>query len=145
MAFALRTMTVADHTAILELWRQTEGICIRAVDSVDATQRYLVRNPGMSFVAVEEGAIIGTIQSGHDGRRGYIQHLAVASSHRMQGVGRRLVNAALQALSRAGIAKSHLFVLKENRSAQSFWSKLGWELREDVHLFSLNRSSDTNA
>ena len=46
------------------------------------------------FVAVDGKMIVGTIMCGYDGHRGWIYSLAVAPSHRRQGVGFRLVSHA---------------------------------------------------
>lgn len=56
-------------------------------DSEDGIAVYLKRNPDTCFVAEDEDEIVGIILSGHDGRRGYIYHMAVKLSCRNQGVG----------------------------------------------------------
>ena len=64
---------------------------------IDITQ-YLERNPGMSFVALSSGKVVGVTLAGHDGRRGYIHHLAVHPDFRRQGLASRLVNRCIEAL-----------------------------------------------
>ncbi|WP_236995651.1 GNAT family N-acetyltransferase [Vreelandella populi] len=44
---------------------------------------------------------------GHDAHWGFIQHLAVAVSHRNMGIGSKLVTLCLDALKNEGIQKSH--------------------------------------
>ena len=80
--------------------------------------------------------------SGTDGRRGYLQHLAVAPSHRGRGVGRALAERAVEALRALGVAKYHLMVRQENAAARAFWEHLGWQERADVVLMS---HADPNA
>jgi ribosomal protein S18 acetylase RimI-like enzyme len=92
----------------------------------------------MSFIARNEDRIVGAILAGHDDRRGYIHHLAVDPVWRGKGVGTYLVSASIDALRREGIKKAHLFVFKENESAQKFWENLGWEIREDILIMSRN-------
>src|SRR5207247_6040820 len=104
---------------------------------------YLNRNPGLSFVAMNRDKFVGVLLAGHDGRRGYLQHMAVDKEYRNQGIGRQLVNTCLQALQAIGIEKCHLFVLKSNTSGADFWHHLGWALRDDVQMFSI--SSTPNA
>ena len=74
---AIRVMTPADYDAVSGLLRATEGVVLRAADSRAATARYLERNPGLSFVCCDAGGVVGCVFAGHDGRRGYLQHLAV--------------------------------------------------------------------
>ncbi|WP_234346857.1 GNAT family N-acetyltransferase [Halomonas sp. G11] len=58
--------------------------------------QYLLRNLGLRFVAEVEGQLIGTIMAGHDGKRGYVQHLSVADSHRRKGIATQLVSLCLK-------------------------------------------------
>jgi putative acetyltransferase len=124
-------MTLADHDEVIALWRATEGIGLTVSDEREAIGAYLTRNPGMSFVAVAGGRIVGAVLGGHDGRRGYLHHLAVTPTWRRRGIGRALVEAALKA---AGMLKCNLFLYAHNESGQTFWEKQGWAAREDLVL-----------
>lgn len=55
----IRVMSTADYDAVLELMQKTPGISLRDADSREATERYLERNPGMSFVAEVDGGWLG--------------------------------------------------------------------------------------
>ena len=136
----IRPMTMADYDAAMALWETTPGICIRDVDSRDAIARYLARNPGLSLVAVASGSVVGTVLCGHDGRRGFIHHLAVKEGHRRKGIGRALFDRCVEGLEREGILKTHLFVLNENEGAFAFWEKSGCRKRDDIATFTHNRS-----
>jgi N-acetylglutamate synthase len=141
----IRPMTIGDYEKVIGLLRQTPGVVVRDADSKEAIGRYLERNPGLSFVAVESCRIVGCIMSGHDGRRGYLQHLAVLEEFKRQGIGRVLVERCLTELEKAGILKSHIDVLANNDSAILFWEKLGWKRREDIHRYSFIRKGSQNA
>jgi ribosomal protein S18 acetylase RimI-like enzyme len=138
-------MTMADYDAVVALWKRTEGICLRAADSREAIGRYLQRNQDLSFVAVAAGTIVGAVLSGHDGRRGFVHHLAVDEAHRRRGVGKALFNQCVSALEREGIVKTHLFVLNENEEAFEFWEKAGCAQRRDIATFTHNRSDDPHS
>ncbi|HEY8330643.1 MAG TPA: GNAT family N-acetyltransferase, partial [Pseudomonas sp.] len=98
---------------------------------------YLARNPGLSLLAEEEGAIVGCLLAGHDGRRGYLQHLLVDPRCRQRGIATALIEAVLARLATQGIAKSHVFVLDAAPQALTFWrSRAGWSEREDIRVFS---------
>lgn len=125
-----------DYDEVMALWRHTEGLTLREADSREAIMHYLARNPGLSFIARDEGRLVGAVLSGTDGRRGYLQHLAVAPSHRRRGVGRTLAERAVGALRARGVAKCHLMVRQENAQARAFWERLGWQARADITLMS---------
>jgi N-acetylglutamate synthase len=145
MSVQLRGFKPSDHPAVLVLWRATPGIVVRDADGYEAVAAYLERNPGMSFVAVSDGAVVGAILCGTDGRRGYLQHLAVLPSHRGRGIGRRLAECAIAALAGAGIDKCHLMVVSGNQSATAFWRHLGWLPRTDIEVMSYTQSGVATA
>jgi len=145
MSYSLRPMTCADYDAVLALMQSTPGISIRDADSREATARYLARNPGLSFVAEDAQTLCGCLMSGHDGRRGYLQHLIVLPAYRRQGIAGALVERCLDELAALGIHKSHVDVLKTNALAAAYWAAQGWQLREDIDRYSVIRVGSVNA
>lgn len=141
----IRTMTIDDYDDVMALMKQTPGISLRDADSLAATERYLQRNPGLSFVAVASDAVVGCVMCGHDGRRGYLQHLLVLPAHRRAGIASALVERCLAGLASLGILKTHIDVLQGNVLAQQYWAGRGWKLRTDIHRYSFTRSGDANA
>ena len=125
-------MSITDYDEVMALWQRTEGMGLRPADERQHIARYLERNPGFSFVAWEGDRLVGAVLCGHDGRRGYLQHLAVDRAYRRQGIGRALVDRALAALRAVHINKCHLFVLKTNIQAVDFWENGGWFQRDDL-------------
>lgn len=138
-------LRIEDYDDAIRLWRAMEGLQLRTVDSRDGIARYLERNPGCSFAARVHGVLAGTALCGHDGRRGYLHHLAVAPEHRRHGLATALVDRCLDALERRGIAKCLAFVIADNTSGFSFWTRAGWERREDLTVVSIIRGADPNA
>jgi ribosomal protein S18 acetylase RimI-like enzyme len=136
MKINLREMTIADYDVVFQLWEKSEGIGLSDADSKDGIRSFLIRNPGLSYVALDGDKIVGAALCGHDGRRGYIHHLAVEDSHRKQGIGRSLVNRCMFALMRIGISKCHLFVFGENQGAIDFWKRVGWTQRVELMMMS---------
>ena len=131
----IREMLPGDYDQVAALWKAVDGLGWDEVaDSRAGVEKYLARNPGTCFVAEAGGRVVGTVLCGHDGRRGYIYHLAVSPSARRRGVGRALAEGALASLRAAGIRKCHLFVFNANRAALAFWTALGWQVRDFVTL-----------
>lgn len=134
---SIRPITPADHAALLALWRDMPGIQLRADDEFGPFCRYLARNPGLSLLIERQGQVVASLLVGHDGRRGYLQHLAVAGPWRGQGLARALLDEALSQLATLGVHKSHVFVLGEAPEALGFWlAQRGWGEREDIRVFS---------
>lgn len=129
----IRVLTPADYDAIHALWLACAGMGLNDVDdSRQGIERYLRRNPSTSFAAVEDGAVIGCILAGHDGRRGYIYHTAVHPDHRHRGAATALTEAALAALKAEGVSKAALVVFAHNGVGNAFWERMGFTVREDL-------------
>lgn len=144
MDILIQEMTIEDYDHVRNLWKRTEGIEIADTDSREGLTRFLERNPGLSFVARDGEDVVGAVLCGHDGRRGYIDQLAVSKSHRRQGIGRALVSRCIFNLMRIGIRKWHLFVLEGNEEAIIFWRKLGWASRVELVTMSREASNKGN-
>jgi ribosomal protein S18 acetylase RimI-like enzyme len=133
----VRELTIEDYDAVVSLWRSCEGIGLHSdVDSRQWLAMYLQRNPGLSFVAVEGGRVIGAVLCGHDGRRGYINHLAVAKDFHGHGIGAALAERVINRLRNIGIRKCKGFVFRDNRPAIEFYQKNGWVERNDLKVVS---------
>ena len=136
MSTELREMRINDYEKVHALWEASEGVGLSDADSKENINRYLKRNPGLSTTAWEGDQVVGAVLCGHDGRRGYIHHLAVNKSHRHQGIGRALVERCLDSLARIGISKCHIFVFGDNQDAINFWEKVDWSRRVELVIMS---------
>ena len=95
-------MTKADYGQVFALWQQAEGLGLHLdeCDSSEGVAKYLIRNPGLCFVARDGENLIGDVLCGHDGRRGYLNHLAVAAAYRRRGIGKVLIDRCMAAPER---------------------------------------------
>jgi len=125
-------MTPEHYDEMIELWNRIEGVGLSDADSRDGVIAYLIRNPGLSLVATDKGMIIGAVLCGHDGRRGYLHHLAVVPERRGEGIGKALVSECLSRLGRLGIRKCNAFVFADNDDGLGFWKSAGWAQRADL-------------
>lgn len=127
----IRVMSVNDYDGVFEVWQQ-----LNSVNTIDDSRegfiRYLKRNPVTSFVAEDDGRIVGTILAGHDGRRGFFHHVVVLFEYREQGIGRLLVDEAMGALEKEGIRKTALVVFSDNDQGNGFWEHIGFKVRDDL-------------
>lgn len=129
----IRKMTISDYDLVYQLWISTPGMGLNNLDdSRTGINNFLNRNPNTCFAAERDNDMIGVILCGHDGRRGYIYHLAVAVAERGQGIGRALLNSALNALDGEGINKAALVVFSENKTGNRFWEQNGFTVRDDL-------------
>lgn len=122
-----REFSIDDYDRAVALWNAVEGVEICEGDSREEVAEYLVRNRGLSRVAEEDGTMAGAVLCGHDGRRGFIYHLAVAETFRGCGVGKLLLGECVRGLGEAGIKRAIILVAGDNPAGREFWLSSGWE------------------
>ena len=142
----IRVMTIDDYDEVKALWMKIKGFGIRSIDdSKEGVERFIKRNPTTSVVAVKDGKIVGSILCGHDGRRGTFYHVCVDEEYRMQGIGKSMVVACMEALIAESINKVTLIAFMKNDIGNAFWKEIGWTKREDLNYyeFTLNEENVT--
>jgi len=122
-----REFSISDYEAALELWQRVEGLEIAEGDDRESVGHFLARNPRLSKVATDGTVMVGIALCGHDGRRGYIYHLAVDPAYQARGVGKRLMDECLDGLRRIGLKRALILVANDNLRGRKFWSRYGWE------------------
>ena len=56
-------MLPSDYDDMMKMWTSSPDIGVNPDDSREYIEKFLVRNPNTSFVAVENGKIIGTVKT----------------------------------------------------------------------------------
>jgi len=136
MNYQVKPFEIELYDSVIQLWGKCEGVGLGKSDSKENINGFLNRNPGMGFVAIKGEKIIGAVLCGHDGRRGYIHHLAVEPAEREQGIGKKLIEFCLNSFKEYGILKCHIFIFNSNETGRKFWESIGWEYRKDISLIS---------
>lgn len=137
MSVCIEPMTIDDYDEAVALWNRCDGVGLSEGDDRQSLGRYLDRNPGLSQIARDaSGELVGAVMAGHDGRRGFLHHLAVDPGWRGRGIGRRLVHQCIEGLRGEGIGRCHLMLFRDNEPARRFWERLGWRSREDLSVLS---------
>ena len=133
ISVTVRLMTISDYDDVYALWLSCVGMGLNDIDdSKVGIDKFLQRNPNTCFVATQDEQILGVILSGQDGRRAYIYHLAVAPTHRRQGIAERLVDEVMRVLDEIGISKAALVVFDKNQIGNDFWESQGFSVRRDL-------------
>src|SRR5262245_47111487 len=121
---AIRLFEPGDIPAALALWAASEGLGRGPGDNPAGVARFLARNPGLSWVAVDGDTLVGAVLGADDGRRGYVYHLAVAPDYRRQGLAKELMEKSLASLRAAGLGRCLITVLTGNEGAWEFYRSL---------------------
>jgi len=104
----------------------------RKLDSVDMD---LAHTPA-AFVAEEGGTVVGyiTTRVSHQDKIGGISNMAVDPAWGHRGIGRRLMQAALDFLRAEGMEYARIETLEQNEIASVFYPKMGFtEIARQIH------------
>jgi ribosomal protein S18 acetylase RimI-like enzyme len=126
MTVEIRSFAIGDTEAVVGLW-ETAGLTRPWNDPRKDIERKLTVQPELFLVAADGDQVVGSVMAGYDGHRGWLYYLATAPGRRGEGIGRRLVEAAENALVALGCPKVQLMVRPDNASARGFYDALGYE------------------
>jgi ribosomal protein S18 acetylase RimI-like enzyme len=133
LEFELRELQAVDYDAAMALWNSSPGV--RVNEPREEFERILRRNPGLGTAAWIGNELAGAVLCCHDGRRGYLYHLAVADQFRRRGLARTIVDHCLHLLLQEGIERCTIFLIADNAAGKTFWLNHGWRERTDLVAF----------
>ncbi len=132
--FQLCTFTMDDYEQVIDLWLRA-GIRIGPSDSREGIGRRLRRDEDLFLVALDEHKrVIGAVLGGFDGRRGWVNHLAVEPTLRTRGVGRALLVTLEERLRAHGCLKVNLLVASDNTGVLGFYEKQGFQSSDVIFM-----------
>ncbi len=139
-----RSYKSGDYDSLMALWREC-GLPLKPLgrDSRDRMERELSAGPGRLWVAETSGEIIGAVLATHDGRKGWINRLAVAPAMRRRGLGMRLARLALDYLQKeCGLLISAILIEGDNPQSLALFSRLGFKPHPEIQYYALRNSRD---
>ena len=127
---SIRGAAREDGVALLSLWREA-GSEPSHTDDLKSVDQLIAHDPGAVIVADLGGELVGSVIAGWDGWRGSVYRLAVAPSHRRQGLALRLLGAAEERFAALGAIRLQAIVVESDLRATSFWQATRWERQRD--------------
>ena len=140
----IREFRLQDHDAVLDLWTSA-GLPFRphGRDARDRLTAELGRGQAVFLVADREGRVIGAVLGTHDGRKGWINRLAVAPESRRQGIARLLVREVEARLEALGLEITAALVETSNEASLQFFRAIGYVHDAYIEYLSRRRSPET--
>jgi ribosomal protein S18 acetylase RimI-like enzyme len=138
-----RLLGASDFDRIMALW-QAAGLHIKPQgrDTRPEFERQLAGGTQTALgVEDDEGNLIGVVLATHDGRKGWINRLAVHPDHRRQGIGLALVEVAEQALRERGMRVIAALIEPDNEASLALFRAADYAEWEGLHYMS-KRDSD---
>ncbi len=139
----IRDLRIEDYKDLIALWEKA-GLPSRprGRDSREEIRRQLAQPMVLYLAAEVDGQLVGAVLGTHDGRKGWINRLAVAPTHRRLGIGRRLVAEVEQRLEEQGIQIIACLIEDWNEASLEVFERLGYERHRDIYYLSKRRHLD---
>lgn len=133
----IRGLTVASYDQIIALWRRA-GLPYksRGRDRKESVQTEIRAHPDFFIGAFDDEALIGVVVVSCDGRKGWINRLAVDPAHRRKGIAQALINEAEKVLRKHGIKIYCALIEDHNIGSMQLFEKCGYTVHRDVLYFS---------
>ena len=120
-------------SAVLELWLEA-GLRVRSQgrDSSDGLAAQLEQTPAFLLGVYEGRRLVGAAMGTDDGRKGWINRIAVLPGHRRAGIGRALIRACEAIFEEREIGIVACLVEAENAAGLRLFADLGFEIHRDI-------------
>jgi len=129
----IRNFTAADKDEVIILWNLC-GLIVPSNNPEKDIELKMSFQPELFFIAESEKKIIGTVMTGYDGHRGWLNYLGVHPEYRGVGCGRMLVEFSIQKLKELNCPKLNLQVRNSNTGVIDFYKRLGFSEHEVISL-----------
>jgi ribosomal protein S18 acetylase RimI-like enzyme len=130
----IRPYEDSDESAVIDLWNEVLPDSAPHNDPATTIRKKLAVERELFFVALTDGAVVGTVMGGYDGHRGWVYAVAVRPSCRRRGIGAALLRRLEAALVERGCLKVNLQVRSSNREVIAFYERLGYSVEERVSM-----------
>ncbi|RLG40107.1 MAG: hypothetical protein DRO05_07145 [Thermoproteota archaeon] len=135
-------LTPEDYDEIIRLWEEA-GLPYKPKgrDSRESMEKQMRANPEFFIGAFDGEKLIGTVIASFDGRRGWINRLAVHPDYRRRGIGRLLIKEAEKVLKKKGAWIICALIERENKQSLNLFKKCGYKPSENLVYVSKRESN----
>jgi ribosomal protein S18 acetylase RimI-like enzyme len=132
----IRDFKMEDYGAVMDLWEEGKlPLKLDGRDSRENIERQVIMDNVLFLVAEGKGRVVGTVLATHDGRKGWINRLAVRTDHRRTGIGRRLVKEAERWFESLGLGIFAALIEDWNGESMAVFERLGYLKHPEILYF----------
>ncbi len=121
----IRNFKTSDKDQVINLWNLC-GLVVPSNNPEKDIELKMSFQPELFFIAESDNIIIGSVMTGYDGHRGWLNYLGVHPDYRGTGCGRMLIEFSIQRLKDLNCPKINLQVRRSNSGVLDFYRKLGF-------------------
>lgn len=139
----LRELSWNDYNAVIDIWTRS-GLPFRPCgrDSEQHIRAEIEQGTALLLGAELDDVLVGVVLGTHDGRKGWVNRLAVLPHARKRGVGKALALDVERRLHERGIRIVTCLIEGDNDTSQQFFRSLGYIDHPDITYFSKRQSAD---
>ncbi|MEH6632890.1 MAG: GNAT family acetyltransferase [Halopseudomonas aestusnigri] len=130
----IRLYNDQDCAGVVQLWQEVEPNPSPWNNPIEVLRKKDEFQPGLLYVAEEDGVVVGTTMAGYDGHRGWIYSVVVSPANRRKGIASSLLNFAEQELEKLGCTKLNLQVRDGNDNAVALYKSLGYSIEPRMSM-----------
>ncbi|MEM4160775.1 MAG: GNAT family N-acetyltransferase [Thermoplasmata archaeon] len=131
------------YSQIVEVWKDA-GLPFKPLgrDRFEEMKRQMERNPDLFVGAFVDGELVGVGIGSEDGRKGWINRIAVKKKWQRHGIATRLIHEIEQRLRSRGLRIICVLIEAGNESSLSLFQKEGYVLHRDIYYLSKRDSEE---
>ncbi|MEM3444675.1 MAG: GNAT family N-acetyltransferase [Thermoplasmata archaeon] len=131
------------YSQIVEVWKDA-GLPFKPLgrDSFEEMKRQMERNPDLFVGAFVDGELVGVGIGSEDGRKGWINRIAVKKKWQRRGIATRLIHEIEQRLRSRGLRIICVLIEAGNEASLSLFQKEGYVLHRDIYYLSKRDSEE---
>ena len=139
----IRPMRINEYDTLTRVWDKA-GLPYRPKgrDSRENIAREMQQKSGFILIAEFNGEMIGSVFGTSDGRKGWINRLAVLPEYQRQGIGHILVREAEKRFDDAGIEIIACLIEDWNAVSLQAFECMGYVRHDDIIYFTKRKSPD---
>ncbi len=132
----LRNLNKDEFQELFNVWKES-GLPYRSKgrDRKENIEKELNNQQSHFIVAEKDKKIVGVVLVTHDGRKGWINRLAVRPEYRNRGIATRLLKEAENRLRKAGIVIFACLIEDWNKESLQYFSRKDYIKHDDIIYF----------
>jgi N-acetylglutamate synthase len=139
----IREFSIKDYDSLITLWNNAKiPFKPKGRDRRDKIEYELKQGRDIFLVAEINGKLVGSVFGTHDGRKGWINRLAVSPEFQRQNIAKKLIAEVEDRFSELGIDIIACLVEDWNIKSLKVFEKLGYKNHSDIVYFSKRRDSN---
>ena len=132
----IRPLKESELRPMIDVWKSSAlPYRPKGRDSMRSLKLQLKGNPELFLGAFEAGRLVGVILASDDGRKGWINRLAVVPNARGKGIAKRLIRESERVLRKRGRRLFCAQIEGYNEASVALFLRAGYKKEDDIFYF----------